>query len=63
VETKLDLSDHSERVRVERDMALCELLNGDVGNICGWLNFENKSCLLCLLISIYLLFLLKFALA
>jgi hypothetical protein len=35
---------------VERDPALHELLNGDVGNICGWLNFRNKSCVsLCLL--------------
>jgi hypothetical protein len=35
---------------VERDMALCDLLNGDIGIICGWPNFENKSCVsLCLL--------------
>jgi hypothetical protein len=28
---------------VERDLALCELLNGDVGILCGWSNFRNKS--------------------
>jgi hypothetical protein len=44
VETKLDLGDHSEKIRVERDPALCKLLNGDVGILCGWLNFGNKSC-------------------
>jgi hypothetical protein len=27
VETKLDLGDHSECIRVERDLALCELHN------------------------------------
>jgi hypothetical protein len=42
-ETKLDLGDHSERIRVERDPTLCELLNNDVGILCGWLNFGNKS--------------------
>jgi hypothetical protein len=44
VEIELDLGDHLERIRVERDPALCELFNGDVGNICGWPNFEKKSC-------------------
>jgi hypothetical protein len=44
VKTELNLGDHSERIRVERDLALCELLNRDVGNLCGWPNFENKSC-------------------
>jgi hypothetical protein len=35
---------------VERDPALCELLNGDIGILCGWPNFWNKSCVsLCLL--------------
>jgi hypothetical protein len=34
VETEIGLGDHSERIRVERDSALCELLNGDVGNLC-----------------------------
>jgi hypothetical protein len=47
VETELDLDNHSERISVERDMSLCELLNGDVGNICGWPNFGNKSCVFC----------------
>jgi hypothetical protein len=38
------------RIRVERDPALCELLNRDIGDICGWPNFENKSYVsLCLL--------------
>jgi hypothetical protein len=35
VETKLDLGDRSERIRIERDQALCELLNGDIGIIYG----------------------------
>jgi hypothetical protein len=35
---------------VERDPALCELINGDVGNLCGWPIFRNKFCVsLCLL--------------
>jgi hypothetical protein len=38
------------RIRVERDPALCELINEDVGNLCGWPNFRNKYCIsLCLL--------------
>jgi hypothetical protein len=36
IETELDLGDRLERIRVERDPTLCELLNGDVGNLCGW---------------------------
>jgi hypothetical protein len=44
VQTELDLGDRSERIRVERDLTLCELLNGDVGILCGWPNFRNKSC-------------------
>jgi hypothetical protein len=28
-------------IRVQRDPVLCELLNGDVGNLCGWPNFGN----------------------
>jgi hypothetical protein len=47
VKTELNLGNHSARIRVERDMSLCELLNGDVGNICGWPNFGNKSCVFC----------------
>jgi hypothetical protein len=47
VETELDLGDCSERIMVERDLALCELLNGDVGNLYNWLNFGNKSCVFC----------------
>jgi hypothetical protein len=60
VETELNLGDCSERINVERDLALYELLNGGVGNLCDWPDFRNKFCLLCLLILIYLLFLLKF---
>jgi hypothetical protein len=42
------------RIRVERDTTLCGLLNGEVGNICDWLNFENKSCVsLCLLLFLF----------
>jgi hypothetical protein len=44
VEIKLDLGDCSERIRVERDLTLCELLNVDVGILCGWPNFRNNSC-------------------
>jgi hypothetical protein len=45
---------------VERDPTLCEFLNGDVGILCGWPNFENKSCvsfcLLHLLSAAFILF-------
>jgi hypothetical protein len=44
VKTELDLGDCSERFSVEIDPALCELLNGDIGHLCGELNFRNKSC-------------------
>jgi hypothetical protein len=44
VEIKLDLGDRSEMIMVERDPTLCELLNEVVGFLCGWPNFENKSC-------------------
>jgi hypothetical protein len=60
VETELDLGDHSEWIRVERDMALCELHNGDVGILCGWPNFRKKSSVFVSLISIYFMFLFKF---
>jgi hypothetical protein len=40
VETELDLGNRSKWIMVERDPALCELHNGDVGIICGWPNFE-----------------------
>jgi hypothetical protein len=59
VETKLDLGDHSEWIRVERNPSLCELHNGDIGILCGWLNFGKKSCVFVSLIFIYFLFLLK----
>jgi hypothetical protein len=63
VETKLDLGNHSEWIRVKRDLALCELHNRDVGILCGWMNFGKKSCVFVPLISIYFLFLFKFVLA
>jgi hypothetical protein len=59
VETELNLGDHSEWIRVERDPTLCELHNGDIGILCGWLNFGKKSCVLASLILIYFLFLFK----
>jgi hypothetical protein len=59
VEAKLDLGDRLEWIRVERDLALCELHNGDVGILCGWLNFEKKSYVLVSLILIYFMFLFK----
>jgi hypothetical protein len=60
VETELDLVDRSEWIRVERDPALCELHNGDVGILFGWPNFGKKSCVFMSLILIYFLFLFKF---
>jgi hypothetical protein len=59
VETELDLSDHLEWIRVQRELALCELHNGDVGIVCGWPNFGKKSCVFVSLILIYFLFLFK----
>jgi hypothetical protein len=63
VETELDLDDHSEWIRVERDPTLCELHKGDVDILYGWPNFGKKSCVFVPLISIYFLFLIKFVLA
>jgi hypothetical protein len=60
VETRLDLGDCLELIRVERDTALCELHNGDIGILCGWPNFEKKSCVFVPLILIYFLVLFKF---
>jgi hypothetical protein len=49
VEIELDLGDRSEWIRIERDPALCELHNGDVGILCKWLNFGKKNLVsLCL---------------
>jgi hypothetical protein len=59
VETELDLDDRSEWIRVERDLALSELHNGDVGILCGWPNFRKKYCVFVSLILIYFLFLFK----
>jgi hypothetical protein len=44
VKSELDLDDRSVWIRVERDPALCELHNGDVGILSGWPNFGKKSC-------------------
>jgi hypothetical protein len=55
VKNWIDLGDHSERFRVERNPVLCGHLNGDVG-IFVVLNFENKSCIL----YAHIAFLLKF---
>jgi hypothetical protein len=63
METELDLGDCSEWIRVERDPALCELHNRDVGILCGWLNFRKKSYVFVPLILIYFLLLFKFILA
>jgi hypothetical protein len=63
VETELDLGDRSKWIRVQRDMTLCQLNNGDVGIFCGWPNFRKKSCVFVTLILIYFLFLFKFVLA
>jgi hypothetical protein len=60
VDTELDLGDRSEWIRVERDPTLCELHNGDVDILCGWLNFRKKSCVFMSLILIYFLYLFKF---
>jgi hypothetical protein len=60
VKTEQDLGDRSKWIRVKRDPALCELHNGDVGILCGWLNFGKKSCVFVSLILIYFLFLFKF---
>jgi hypothetical protein len=35
VETELDLGDHLKMIRAEKDPAHCELLNEDIGNLCG----------------------------
>jgi hypothetical protein len=59
VETKLDLDDLSKCIRIERDPALCELHNGDVGILCGWPNFGKKYCVFVSLILIYFMFVFK----
>jgi hypothetical protein len=59
VEIELDLGDRSEWIMVERDPALCELHNGDVSILYGWLNFRTKSCVSVSLMLIYFLFLFK----
>jgi hypothetical protein len=59
VETGLDLGDCSKWIRVERDPALCELNNRDVGIVYGWPNFRKKFCVFVAVILIYFLFLFK----
>jgi hypothetical protein len=59
VEIEIDLGDHSEWIRVERDPTICELHNGDVGIFYGWSNFGKNSCVFVSLILIYFLFLFK----
>jgi hypothetical protein len=59
VETELDFEDRSEWINVERDPALYELNNRDVGILCGWPNFGKKSCVFVSLILIYFPFLFK----
>jgi hypothetical protein len=63
VKTELDLDDCSEWNMVERDLALCELHNRDVGILYGWSNFGENSCVSVPLILIYFMFLFKFVLA
>jgi hypothetical protein len=63
VKTTLDLVDRSEWIRVERDLTLCELDNGDVCILCVWLDFGKKYCVFVPLILIYFLFMFKFVLA
>jgi hypothetical protein len=60
VETELDLGDHLEWIIVERDPALCQLHNGDIGILCGWPIFGKKSCVFVSLMLIYFMFLFKF---
>jgi hypothetical protein len=60
VETELDLGDHLEWIRLERDSTLCELHNGDVSILCGWSKFGKKSCVYVPLILIYFMFLFQF---
>jgi hypothetical protein len=48
VETDLDLGDRSEWIRVERDPALCELYNGDIGILLGGRTLGRNLVSLCL---------------
>jgi hypothetical protein len=59
VETELNLGDRSEWISVERDPTLYELHNRDIDILCGWPNFEKKSCVFVSRILIYFLFLFK----
>jgi hypothetical protein len=48
VKTKLDFGDCSEWIRVERDSALCELHNGDIGIFVGGQILGRNIVSLCL---------------
>jgi hypothetical protein len=48
VEIELDLGDHLEWIRVERDLTLCELHNGDVGILVGGRTSGRNLVSLCL---------------
>jgi hypothetical protein len=59
---RIDLSGHSERFRVERNLVFCGHLNRDVG-IFVVLNFGKKSCVLCAHITLLLKFMFMFLLS
>jgi hypothetical protein len=59
VEAELNLDDHSEWIRVERDPTLYELHNRDIVILCVWSNFRKKSRVFVSLILIYFMFLFK----
>jgi hypothetical protein len=48
VETELDFGNRSEWIRVQRDLALCELHNGDVGIFLGGRTSGRNLVSLCL---------------
>jgi hypothetical protein len=50
--SRFDLCDHLSEERVERDPALCELLNEDVGFFVSP-NLRRKSCVSCLFTFTY----------
>jgi hypothetical protein len=64
VKNRIDLSGHSERFRVERNLVLCGHLNRDVG-IFVVLDLGNKFCVLCAHITLLskFMFLLSLGLA
>jgi hypothetical protein len=50
--SRFDLCDHLSEERVEQDLALCELLNEDIGFFVNP-NLGIKSCVSCLLVFTY----------